>query len=176
LKTDITIKQKAFSKDDIDLLTYEILPKNKKTTFYACLVFFLLIPIMPFLPARITNHSLIQTISYEKALIVFTVMNGLTIFGIYYLGIVHLNRDINEGYKYIYRTKITKKVWRGNNEFEMIIAERPKNVTMKFLLNKDDCSNWVENDVLEITFLKRTGKVLSFNRLEPSSAKSSLKE
>lgn len=104
--------------------------------------------------------------NYEKALIIFTILNGLVIFGIYYINIVLLNKDINEGYKYIYRTKITEKAWRGNNEFEMIISERPKNVITKLLLNKDNCSNWVKNDELEITFLKRTGKILSFNRIE----------
>lgn len=166
METDIYIKKEAFSKDDINLLTYEILPKDKKGTLYASLIFFLLIPIMPFLPARITSHSLIQSMSYEKALLIFTILNGLVIFGIYYVNIVLLNRDINEGYKYSYKTKITNKIYRGSKQFEIIIAERPKNITMKFLLNNDDCSNWVKNDTLEITFLKRTGKVLSFRKID----------
>lgn len=51
MKENITIEKKEFSKDDIDLLKHGILPKNKKSTFYACLIFFSLIPIMPFLPA-----------------------------------------------------------------------------------------------------------------------------
>jgi hypothetical protein len=168
VKTDINIEKKSFSKDDIDLLIYEILPSQRKSTFRACLIFFLLIPIMPFLPARITHNSLIQRMSFENALLVFTVINGLTIFLIYHLGITLLNRDIDEGYKYCYRTKIIQKVWRGNNEFEMVIKERPKNVNMKFVLNKDLCTNWIENDILEITFLKRTGRVLSFNKTPPA--------
>ncbi len=68
MDTNINIEKKIFSKDDIDLLNYEILPKVTKKSFYACLIYFILIPIMPFLPARITAQSSIQSMSYEKCL------------------------------------------------------------------------------------------------------------
>ena len=69
---------------------------------------------MPFLPARFTARSAIQSMSYEKCLIIFTILNGLIIYGIYYYGIACLKKDINEGYKYVYRTKLSEKVYNGS--------------------------------------------------------------
>lgn len=160
MNTNITIEKKLFSKEDIDLLNYEILPKDTKSALYACLIFLVLIPIMPFLPAKITARSAIQSMSYEKCLILFTILNGLVIYGIYYYGIICLKRDINEGYKYVYRTTITEKAYRGSKKFEIIIAERPKKLNHKFLLSNEECLNWAKNDILEIEFLKRNGTVL----------------
>ena len=94
LEHPLTINKIAFTENDIDLLDYKILPRTKKNVFYACLIFFLLIPIMPFLPARISHKALIQSLSYEKALVIFCIANGLVMFGIYYIGIVLLNKDI----------------------------------------------------------------------------------
>lgn len=154
------IEKKPFSKKDIDLLNYQILPKKTKTTLYACLIFLILIPIMPFLPARITAHSAIQSMSYEKCLIIFTILNGLIIYGIYYYGLICLKKDINDGYKYVYRTTITEKAYRGSKNFEIKIAERPKDLNEKFLLSNNECLNWAKNDILEIEFLKRHGTIL----------------
>lgn len=160
MNTNINIEKKLFSKEDIDLLNYEILPKETKSSFYGCLIFFILIPIMPFLPARITARSAIQSMSYEKSLIMFTIINGLVIYAIYYFRIVCLKKDINEGYKYVYMTKITEKVYSGDGKFEIKITERPKNLNEKFLLTNDECLNWAKDDVLEIEFLKKRGTVL----------------
>lgn len=166
MKPNLNIEKSSFTNNDIDLLTYEILPKTKKNVFYGCLIFFLLIPIMPFLPARITARSAIQTLNYETALVMFVIVNGLVIFGIYYLGIVLLNKDINEGYKYVYRTKILNKTWKGDNEFKIEITERPKNVTEKITSIITECNNWLEGDFLEIEYLQRTGRILSYTKIE----------
>lgn len=162
---NIIIEKKAFSKHDIDLLNYDILPKKKKAILNNSFYLLLFIPFAPFLPAPITSKAMIQPLSYEKALLITVIVILFLIFGIYYTGIILLEKDINEGYKYIYKTRILEKSWRGDNKFEIKISERPKKVIMKFLLDKDDCINWTENDILEIEFLKRSGDVLSFKNL-----------
>lgn len=166
MEQNTDIEKFDFSDDDIDLLKFKILPKTRKNVFYACLIFFLLIPIMPFLPARITNRSAIESTNYKTALLIFFILNGLAIFGIYYLGIVLLNRDINQGYKYIHRTKILRKTWKGNKKFEIEITERPKVMSEKIILNKSEFYNWFAKDLLEIEYLPKTGKILRYKKIE----------
>ena len=74
----------------------------------------------------IYNGVDIRHIDYESAVIFAALFMGLIIYALYYKGIICLNKDIEEGYKYVYSTKITEKAWRGDNQFEMIITERPK--------------------------------------------------
>ena len=165
MEQKINIDKKIFSKEDINLLTYEIAPKEKKATYIGCLIIFLIIPITPFMGNRydlLRRHMPIRHIDYESAVIFAALFMGLIIYALYYKGIICLNKDIEEGYKYVYSTKITEKAWRGDNQFEMIITERPKNLNKKFLFNKDDCTNLTQNDYLEIHFLKRTRIVLSY--------------
>ncbi len=92
-------------------------------------------------------------------------MNGLIIYGIYYYNIVCLKKDINEGYKYFYRTEISDKIYNGSKKFEVKITERPKNLTKHFLMYSDECPNWSKDDILEIEFLKRTGTVLKVRNI-----------
>ena len=166
MKEDIEIGKINFNNDDIDLLKIKILPKRRKTVFYACLIFLILIPIMPFLPARGTQRAAVESTNYKTALLIFCILNGLAIFGIYYLGIVLLNRDINQGYKHIYRTKILRKTWKGNNKFEIEITERPKVVSENIILKKTEFYNWFANDILEIEYLPKTGTILRYNKIE----------
>ena len=165
MEQKIKIDKKPFAKEDIDLLTYEIEPQQRKATYFGCLLFFLVIPITPLMGNRydlLRRNMPVRHIDYESAVIFAALFIGLIIYGLYYKGIICLNKDIEEGCKYVYTTKILEKAWRGNNQFEMIITERPKKLTKKFLFNKDDCSNLTKNDHLEIQFLKRTRIVLSY--------------
>jgi hypothetical protein len=165
LKNRLKIEKIAFSQSDIDLLTYDLVPKTKRNTFYASLIFLALIPIMPFLPARITHKTLVQSMTYESAFIVYCFVNGLVIWAIYYLGIVCLKRDVSEGCKYQYRTQVVSKSRRGFNDFELELAVRPKNVSKMMLPNKE-FNKWHQGEVLEIEYLKRSGTILAYKKVE----------
>lgn len=162
----LTSNKSEFTETDIDKIVYEILPKAKKNVLYVCLIFFLLIPTMPFLPAKISHNSMIQWLSYEEALAISCVANGLVIFYIYYSGIIRLNKDIDEGHKYLYTTRLLRKTWKGNNNFEIELSKRPESLREKIIVSKDEFYNWYKNDLLEIEYLKRTGRILAYRKIE----------
>jgi hypothetical protein len=160
-----SIKQEL-TDEDIDLLTYELLPKYKRNTTYASLIFVLLIPILPFFPAKHTHKTLVQSMTYDKALIISALIATILISLTYYFGIYLMKKDVETGYKYIFRTTIIRKTWKNNTKFELELADRPKNVRSKIKLNKEDFYTWLKNDTIEIDYLERSGEILSYRKIQ----------
>lgn len=161
----LSIERKQLSDEDIDLLTYELLPKYKRNFVYISLIFVFSIPILPFFPAKHTHKTLVQSMSYEMAVCVSTFLVLLAIAGIYYFGVFLINKDFKGGFKSIYRTRVSRKVRKSNTKFILEINERPKSIISKIELNKDDFDEWQKHDIIEINYLERSGEILSYKKI-----------
>ena len=161
----LSIERKQLSEEDIDLLTYELLPRYKRNITYASLIFVLLIPILPFFPAKHTSKTLVQSMTYDKALLISVLLVSLIIASLYYFGIYLMRKEVESGCKFVYQTVISKKTCEGNTKFIIELADRPKSVKAKIKLNKEDFYEWQKNDIIEINYLERSGEILSYKKI-----------
>jgi hypothetical protein len=149
----------------MDLLTYDIVPKAKKNFIYASVIFVVMIPIFPFFPAKHTRKLLVQSMSYEKALLVSCSIVLMLIAVLYYFSIYLLHKDISLGYKLVCKTRISRKKWKNRNKFILELSERPKNFRSEIELDGQHFYDWLKDDVIEICYLKHTGDILSYKKL-----------
>ena len=163
-KKEISMEKKPFTEKDTDLLTYELIPKTRRNVIYASLIFLLGIPLLPFFPAKNTHKMLVQSMSYNKSLLVSTVIVLLLISPLWY-GVYRLKKDMQSGYKCVFRTPVAKKYWKSNSKFTIELVERPKGVKSRIELDKDEFYNWQKNDIIEINYLARSGEILSFEKI-----------
>lgn len=77
-----------------------------------------------------------------------------------------MKKDVETGCKFVYRTVVSKKTWKSNNKFVIELADRPKSVKAEIRLNEEDFYEWQKDDIIEINYLKRSGEILSYKKID----------
>ncbi|MFC3198110.1 hypothetical protein ACFOET_10860 [Parapedobacter deserti] len=164
-KPEIDIEKHELTDSDKALLRDNIRPRTVKNALLFCLIYLLLTPIMPYFPAKVTHSKLIDSYSYGQALVISALLAVVVVLAAYYLNVVLLDRDIRDGVKYVYRTKISGKLIKGNKEFRIDLSERPKNVKEKIFINQSEYYNWLVGDMVEVEYLRRSRRILSYKKV-----------
>ena len=160
LKNTISSYRIPFTKKDEIFLDEDLLPKGKKAFLRIVILFTFLTFIAPYLPGKFGQKALIQRMSYVDAFLWFGLFFSLLIFYAYYKIIVCLKKDILEGYKYVYQTKINRKSRINNDKYEIRLQLNPDRNRQKIYLSKPECNEWQVGDSIEVEFLKRMGTFL----------------
>ncbi|MFC5682043.1 hypothetical protein ACYE2N_09600 [Flavobacterium sp. MAHUQ-51] len=160
MKNTIQSQELLFTSEDKIFLNEDLLPKEKKAFLRIAIFFTLLTFIAPYLPGKFGQKALIQKMSYIDAVFWFGLFFSLIIFCGYFKIIVRLKKDISQGYKYIYQTKIERKSRINNDKYEIRLQLNPNRNGQKIYLKRPECYDWQLGDTIEVEFLKHTGTFL----------------
>lgn len=168
MKSTSVIQQLSFTNEDKIFLNDELLPKYKRTFILLAVIFMVLTFIAPYMSGKTAQKPLIYKMDYVNAVLIFGLFFSLIVWRAYYCWIVRLKKDINEGYKYIYQTKIERKSRINNDKYEIRLQLNPDRNGQKIYLKRPECNEWQVGDNIEVEFLKRTGTFLILKNITKS--------
>ena len=160
MKNTIPSQELLFTSEDKSFLNDVLLPKDKKTFILLVSIFTIVAFIAPYMSGKFGQKPLIYRMSYFDAVVRFGLFFSLIIWRAYHCWIVRLKKDISEGYKYIYQTKIERKSRINNDKYEIRLQLNPDRNGQKIYLKRPECYDWQLGDTIEVEFLKHTGTFL----------------
>ena len=170
-KATVSSVDEELSQEDIDLITYEIMPLAKKGLYVTILIFLIMAFIIPF-SSKNGMPSAGATGNYWEA---FT---GFLIFGSVYIAVfivrplLLLKMDFDSNRKKTIELEVLKKI-RTNNE-KFVIKCKKSSIKLKgdIILDKAEFYNWWKGDKLIVDYLIRTKLIIGFKKIDTSKESS----
>ena len=80
----------------------------------------------------------------------------------YYREVICLDRDVEDGKKYIVKVPILSKKMITDSTYEVTLDVGKLNIIKKVTIPASDVYKWIKGDLVEVHFLKKSGTVLSY--------------
>ncbi|MES2826745.1 MAG: hypothetical protein V4687_01260 [Bacteroidota bacterium] len=152
-----SLEYEELSQRDIEFIESTLYPKAKRSFVVASILILIFSLVLPYIPGKRSNKALIDQMSYPPAF--FTCFLIFACFGLYMYrkSILGLKRDLNSGYKCVFKTKVTRKVWKGDQQFELVLEERPKVFSRtKYVYPVVESHCFHEGDLVVIEYLEKS--------------------
>ena len=152
------------SESDTVLIKSNLYPKMKRMVLCLSVGLLSFNIVAPFLGGRFGRRPAIETMGYPKAFLYFSVLFGCLFLYVYWSVLIALRRDLMDGRKCIFRTKISLKVWKSHDQFELFLDKVPKGLLRKkFIYSVTESHNFHKGDVIKLEYLERSGMLLKIS-------------
>lgn len=151
----------ALSDCDVERIETDLYPKAKRKVLWLSAIFFGVSFIAPYLPGKYGGRPAIETIGYPGGFLFYLFIFSCLVYYVYRKAVYSLNADLLEGKKFIFRTRISRKVWKGHEQFQLHLETLPKVLsTEKFLypVSVSYCFN--QGDVVVLEYLAQSSVLL----------------
>lgn len=152
-----SLQYEELSKGDVELITSELYPKAKRSLMFSLAAMLLLSFLLPFVPGKRSNKSAIETMGYPGAFITYVFIFACIGLYFYRKSVLGLRRDLKSGNKCVFKTRVSKKVWHNDQQFELKLEEHPKVFSKKkFFYPVVESHCFHEGDMVVIEYLERS--------------------
>ena len=151
----------ALSDCDLERIETDLYPKAKRNVIWLSAIFCGVSFIAPYLPGKYGGRPAIEAIGYPGGFFIFLFIFSCLVYYVYRKAVYSLKADLLEGKKFVFRTRISRKVWKGHEQFQLHLETLPKALsTEKFLypVSVSNCFHQGEPVVLE--YLARSSVLL----------------
>jgi hypothetical protein len=158
-------KSEELTQENVDLITYEMLPLAKKNLYIAILAFTIMAFIFPFSGGRNDVPSPNSTGLYWEAFV------GFLIFGFVYVcffivrPILLLTKDLNSNRKKTIELEVLQKIRTNNAKFVIKYKKTPIKLKGDIILDKTEFYNWWKGDKLIVDYLIKTKLIIGFRKV-----------
>lgn len=145
---------------DIERIETGFLPKAKRSVFLMSTALLGLCFILPFVPSR-RSKPLVETMDYSNAVLFFVLIFGCIVFYAYRKSVRGLQADLKSARKCVFKTKVVRKIWNRNGQFELTLESLPKGLSRnKFVYTAAESHCFHEGDVVVLEYLERSAVLL----------------
>ena len=149
------------SESDVDLIKSDLYPKMKRTVVWLSAGLLCLNSLAPYMGTRFGGRPKIETMGYLKAFIFYSIISGCLIFYSYWSLVIVLRKDLENGRKCVFRTKISRKVWNGHQQFEIFFENVPNGfLRKKFIYPITESHKFHQGEVVALEYLERSAMLL----------------
>ncbi|MES2456359.1 MAG: hypothetical protein V4594_12495 [Bacteroidota bacterium] len=150
----------ALSVNDVVRIEMDLYPKAKRTLLWMSAAFIGLSFLLPFVPGR-RSKPLVDSVSYPLAFLFFFLVFACFVFYVYRISVSGLAADLRDGQKCVFKTRVSRKVWKGTEQFELQLEELPKTLSRKkFVYPSVESHCFQEGDVVVLEYLERSAVLL----------------
>lgn len=158
-------KSEELSNEDVDLITYEMLPLAKKNLYQIILVFTIAVFIFPFSGGKYGEASPNSTGHYWEAFVVFVIVAIVYVCFFIVRPILLLTMDLNSNRKKTIELEVFQKIRTNNAKF--VIKCKKTSIKLKgdIILDKTEFYNWWKGDRLIVDYLIKTKLIVGFRKI-----------
>lgn len=150
----------ALSVSDVERIEKDLYPKAKRTLLWMSAALMGISFVLPYVTGR-RSRPLVETMGYPGAFLVFFLIFACFVFYVYKISVAGLRADLMEGRKCVFRTRVSRKVWRGTEQFELCLEDLPKALSRKkFIHPVAESHCFHEGDVVVLEYLERSAILL----------------
>ena len=151
----------ALSDSDVERIETDLYPKAKQSVLWISAGLLGLCLVLPFVPGRLGSRSALESMGYPGAFFFFFLIFACFVLYGYQKSVRGLRDDLNDGRKYVFRTRVLRKVWKGQNQFELFLEKLPKALSKRsFVYAVSESHLFHEGDVVVLEYLGRSGVLL----------------
>ena len=152
------------SQDDVDLITYEMLPKAKKSLYKVILSFLVFAFIFPF-SSKDSRPSPDAEGNYWEAFVGFLILGLVYVFFFIVRPILLLKIDLNSIRKKAVELEVLQKIRTNNAKFVIKCKKTPLKLKGDIILDKTDFYNWWKGDKLIVDYLIKSKLIIGFKKV-----------
>ncbi|QNN43375.1 hypothetical protein [Pedobacter roseus] len=160
-----TETSEELSSEDVDLITYEMLPLAKKNLYTIILVFTIAVFIFPFSGGKNGEPSPNSTGHYWEAFVVFVIVAIVYVCFFIVRPIVLLTMDLNSNRKKTIELEVLQKIRTNNAKFVIKCKKTPVKLNGDIILDKSEFYNWWKGDKLMVDYLIKTKLIIGFRKV-----------
>ena len=151
----------ALSQCDVDRIETDLYPGAKRGVWWVSAILLIFCFIAPYVPGRFGARALVETMQYPVAFLLFFLVFSSLVYYFYRKSVYVLRADLLEGKKLIFRTRITRKSWQGQEKFELSLESLPKALSReKFIFPVNESHCFHEGDMVVLEYLGRSSILL----------------
>ena len=151
----------ALSDNDVQQIETVLYPKAKRNVLWVSAIYLGVSFIAPYIPGKFGGRPAVEAIGYPGGFLFFLFIFSCLVIYIYRKAVYGLNADLLEGKKLIFRTRISRKVWKGHAEFQLHLETLPKALSAEKFLYPVSLSNcFHQGDVVVLEYLARSSVLL----------------
>ena len=163
MEAQTAIKVIPITEEGIAFVNEEVKPKNKKGLIYFLFFFVALTILAPLLPGRHMHVKAFNFGDYFFGLMFYAIVSLVILGFLYYKTVYSLSQDLKEGTKLVFSLKVLRKSKDRYARYILVLDRQKFPSFDKIQVPKE--SHWNKGDTVSVEILKRSGTVLSYEKL-----------
>lgn len=146
---------------DVERIETDLYPKAKRNLLWLSAIFLGVSFIAPYVSGKYGGRPAMEAIGYPGAFLFFLFIFSCLVYYVYRKAVYNLNADLLAGKKLIFRTRISRKVWKGHAQFQLHLETLPKALSAeKFLYPVSVSHCFHQGDVVVLEYLVQSSVLL----------------